>query len=240
MGRAVNPENSTRILLENVRFSYGGLPVLDGVNAAFKDHAITAITGPSGKGKSTFLSILNRLWETVPGAHFSGKVFIRLDGRMQDIHDPAYPVDHLRRKVGMVFQSPNPLPMSIRRNVAFPLMLARVKDKREIRLRVEKALRETFLWEEVKDRLDADARTLSGGQQQRLCIARALILEPGVLLLDEPTAYLDEKAVRAIETLLVSLKSRATILMVSHYLEQVRRIADRVLVLKDGTLHESP
>lgn len=236
----MKPDPDIRILVENVSFSYGSLKVLHNVNATFKAGTITAITGPSGKGKSTFLSILNRLWEEEPAARFSGKVFLHLDGRLRDIYDPACPVNRLRRRVGMVFQNPNPLPMSIYRNVAFPLMLARVKDKREISLRVEGALKETFLWDEVKERLGADARTLSGGQQQRLCIARALILNPRVLLLDEPTASLDEKAVQVIEALLVNLKSRTTILMVSHYLDQVRRIADCVLVLKDGTLRQNP
>ena len=136
----------------------------------------------------------------------------------------------------MVFQTPNPLPISIFRNVAFPLKLAGESRRELIEPRVEAALRRAYLWEEVKDRLGDDARTLSGGQQQRLCFARALVLEPQVLLLDEPTSSLDETAGRVIEELMVSLKERLTLLVVSHYLEQVKRIADRVMVFSNGSI----
>jgi phosphate transport system ATP-binding protein len=148
----------------------------------------------------------------------------------------GYPVNRLRRKVGMAFQNPNPLPMSIYKNVAFPLKLAGEKEKQKMENKVQTALAWAFLWEEVKDRLSADARTLSGGQQQRLCIARALILKPEVLLLDEPTASLDTKAAEVIEDLISNLKSHCTILMVSHYLDQVQRVADDVMELVGGSL----
>jgi phosphate transport system ATP-binding protein len=136
----------------------------------------------------------------------------------------------------MVFQDPNPLPMSIYKNIAFPLKLSGQKEKQDIEARVHEALSQAFLWNEVKDRLDADARTLSGGQQQRLCIARALILQPEVLLLDEPTASLDAKAGAVVEDLLLSLKTHRTLLIVSHYMEQVHRTADSVMELVNGRL----
>ena len=138
----------------------------------------------------------------------------------------------------MVFQSPNPLSMSIYKNMAFPLKIAGIKDKKEVEERVEKTLRQAFLWKEVHDRLTSDARNLSGGQQQRLCIARALILEPEILLLDEPTSFLDVKAGQVIEKLLISLKKTCTILVVSHYRKQAQRIVDRILKLENGRLQE--
>ncbi len=223
-------------MLDNLSFSYGPKSVFSGIQAAFRTRRITAIVGPSGQGKSTLLTVFNRLWEEIPGARAHGEVKIRLDGGWVDVNAGVYPVHRLRRKVAMVFQDPNPLPMSIARNVAFPLKLAGQKDKASIQARVRRALQQAFLWEEVKDRLDADARMLSGGQQQRLCIARALILNPEVLLLDEPTASLDAKAGGVIEDLLLALKTDCTILMVSHYRGQVRRVADCTVQLADGKL----
>ncbi len=196
----------------------------------------STIIGPSGKGKSTFLTLLNRLWEDVPDARLEGKVSVRFGDAFRDIYAPSCRLSELRRRVGMVFQTPNPLPMGIAKNVSFPLRLAGRARERDTPQRVEAALRQAFLWDEVKDRLDADARNLSGGQQQRLCIARALVLEPEVLLLDEPTSSLDRKAGEVIEALLVGLKRRCTILMVSHYLAQVQRIADTVIELEAGRL----
>jgi len=146
------------------------------------------------------------------------------------------PLDHLRRRVGMVFQDPNPLPMSIFKNVAFPLTLAGERDRRAIADKVQDALVQAFLWDEVKDRLTSDARLLSGGQQQRLCIARALISAPEVLMLDEPTASLDARACEVIEALLLSLKTKCTILVVSHYMDQVQRVADCVMEMAHGRL----
>ncbi len=224
-----------KIQLTDVSFHYGGQCALDGVNAGFADRAVTAIVGPSGQGKSTLLTAINRLWEEIPGARVSGTVNMRLDGTMVDINN-GYSVNRLRRKVGMVFQAPNPLPMSIYKNMAFPLKLAGEKEKQTIEAKVQTALAQAFLWDEVKDRLHTDARTLSGGQQQRLCIARALILKPEVLLLDEPTASLDAKAAGVIEDLISNLKSHCTILMVSHYLDQVHRVADDVMELVGGRL----
>jgi phosphate transport system ATP-binding protein len=228
-----------KIVLDDMCFFYGTRPILLNIRAAFKARHITAVVGPSGQGKSTLLTVFNRLWEEIPSARLTGKVKVRLDGRWFDICSDAYPVDRLRRKVGMVFQDPNPLPMSVYKNVAFPLKLAGVKDKQIIETKVCEALRQTYLWEEVKDRLSADARNLSGGQQQRLCIARTLIMQPEILLLDEPTASLDAKACEFIEHLLRTLKSHCTILMVSHYMDQVRRMADSVMELTSGRLHDN-
>jgi phosphate transport system ATP-binding protein len=227
-----------KIILDDVCFFYGTRPILLNIRAAFKTRRITAVVGPSGKGKSTLLTVFNRLWEEIPSARLTGEVKIRIDGQWSDIHADAYPADRLRRKVGMVFQDPNPLPMSIYKNVAFPLKLAGVRDKQIIESRVSAALRQAFLWDEVKDRLGADARTLSGGQQQRLCIARTLIMQPEILLLDEPTASLDTRACEVIEELLTALKTRCTIIMVSHYMDQVRRVADCVMELADRGLDD--
>lgn len=225
-----------KIQLTDLSFYYGDQLILDRISTSFFENAVTAIVGPSGQGKSTLLSAINRLWEEIPGARVQGKVDIYLDDGPVRIYDNGYPVHRLRRKVGMVFQDPNPLPMSIYKNVAFPLKLSGEKDKQKIDAEVRSALSQAFLWDEVKNRLNADARTLSGGQQQRLCIARALILKPEVLLLDEPTASLDSMAAGVIEDLLFHLKSHCTLLMVSHYLDQVQRVADYIVELAGGRL----
>lgn len=229
-------DDINKIRVSDLSFSYRNRPVLKNVTADFSENSITALTGPSGVGKSTFLMTLNRLWEDLPGASMEGKVEIRLQGRLRDIYDRSMALTELRKKVAMVFQTPNPLPMSIRKNMAFPLKLAGERDKTAINAGIEVTLRMANLWDEVKDRLDDDARALSGGQQQRLCIARALILEPEVLLLDEPTSSLDRRSTTIIEELLTGLKERLTILVVSHYLEQVVRISDRVVEFSDETI----
>lgn len=230
----MGPEN-IKIQLTDLSFYYRDQCALDGVSVGFADRAITAIVGPSGQGKSTLLTAINRLWEEIPGASVNGAVEILFDGIMVDINN-GYPVNRLRRKVAMVFQNPNPLPMSIYKNVAFPLKLSGEKGKRKIEAKVQTALAQAFLWDEVKDRLDVDARTLSGGQQQRLCMARALIMRPEVLLLDEPTASLDDKAARVLEDLISNLRSHCAILMVSHFLDQVQRVADDVMEMVGGRL----
>jgi phosphate transport system ATP-binding protein len=230
------PAETIKIRVTDLSFSYRKRPALRDINADFKESTITAMVGPSGAGKSTFLTTLNALWLTIPDASMTGQVMIRFDGAFQDIYAESLPVPRLRRLVGMVFQTPNPLPMSIYRNISFPLKLAGESKRDIIEPKVERALRRTYLWEEVKDRLADDALTLSGGQQQRLCIARALVLEPQVLLLDEPTSSLDETAGRVIEELLVSLKERLTLLVVSHSLDQVKRIADRVIKFSNGSI----
>ena len=222
-------DDCTKIKIRRLCFRYRDRAILQDITAAFQENTVTAIVGPSGTGKSTFLMTLNRLWV------MSGEVEIKFRDRFRNIYAPSFSPAELRRSVGMVFQSPNPLPMSIFGNVAFPLKLAGIKEKTVVRGKVEGALKRAFLWDEVHERLGEKAMKLSGGQQQRLCIARALVLEPEVLLLDEPTSSLDATAGAVIEKLLTHLKNQCTILVVSHYLDQVRRIADRVLELANGT-----
>ncbi|MFZ5759418.1 MAG: phosphate ABC transporter ATP-binding protein [Thermodesulfobacteriota bacterium] len=229
-------DDMIKIRTTGLSFSYNDRVILREANAVFAERRITAIVGPSGSGKSTFLLTLNRLWETIPGCRLRGRVEINFDNHFQDIYRRDYPLTTLRRQVGMVFQTPNPLPMSIGKNVAFPLLLLGGVEQKMVRSRVEEALRRVGLWKEVGHRLHAPALELSGGQQQRLCIARALILRPEVLLLDEPTSSLDQRAAGVIERVLIELKESCTILLVSHYLDQVKRIADAVVELADGKL----
>ncbi len=227
---------SLKIRIQDLSFHYGRRKVLDRVCANIPANAITAVVGPSGQGKSTLLTCINRLCDSLSGIRVGGSVAIRFEDNWLDIRSPKVPLHWLRRKVGMVFQTPNPLPMSIFKNVAFALKLTGQHRRPDLNDRVAEALEHAFLWDEVRDRLHHDARTLSGGQQQRLCIARALILEPEILLLDEPTASLDSEAGAVIESLLLALCSRCTLVMVSHYRDQVRRVADEVLQLDGGKL----
>jgi phosphate transport system ATP-binding protein len=228
--------SSIKIKVKSLEFFFHNIKVLDQIDLEIAQNTITAVTGPSGQGKSTFLMTLNRLWEPNPHARLSGKIQIRLGDRFQDIYEPRFKVHTLRRAVGMVFQTPNPLPMSIYKNIAFPLKLVGEDKRKDAAFRVEQALKHTFLWEEVKERLHEDARSLSGGQQQRLCMARAMILKPEVLLLDEPTASLDERAAGVIEDLLMELKPECTLILVSHYQDQVKRIADSSFCLSHGRM----
>ena len=223
-----------KIKIESLDFYYGNHQILSNINETIPENAITAILGPSGVGKSTFLSLFNRLWETTPGARVEGRVLTRFSHAFMDINHPKFSVIQLRRAVGMVFQMPNPLPMSIFNNVAFPLKLAGIKKKEDVRSRVTTAIQACGLWPEVKDRLDKKATTLSGGQQQRLCMARALVMEPEILLLDEPTSSLDPASGKMIEDLMVELKQRCTLIMVSHQPDQVKKIADHVIDFTPG------
>ena len=232
-------EKKEKIVLHGVDFFYVGRKVLDDIGATFYGNTLTAITGPSGQGKSTLLGLLNRMWDEVPNTRCSGDIRILLEGRWISPLGKDISLPRLRRKVAMIFQEPNPLPMSIGKNMAFPLKLAGVRDKRLVEEKVRGALKQAFLWDEVKDRLEESALNLSGGQKQRLCIARALVLEPEILLCDEPTSSLDAKAAGIIEELLVELKKSCTLLVVSHYLDQVRRIADTVMSLGDDGLKKA-
>ncbi|HEX2967363.1 MAG TPA: phosphate ABC transporter ATP-binding protein [Syntrophorhabdaceae bacterium] len=227
-------EEQLKIRVRDVSFYYGSHQILKNISVDVVERTIAAVIGPSGQGKSTFLMMMNRLWEHIPEARITGKIEMQLKNRWTDIYDTSVSLPDLRRSVGMVFQKPNPLPMSIYRNVAFPLKLAGLHDKSQEEKKVEQALRAAFLWDEVKDRLEQDARGLSGGQQQRLCIARALILGPEVLLMDEPTSSLDTKAAAIIEDLMIALKESCTILLVSHLMDQVSRLADKIMELEDG------
>ena len=230
--------DSMKIKTANLSFSYQNKRILRDLSLQIPANKMIAITGPSGAGKSTLLSLFNRLWEEEGKGTQSGSVEINLGSDWVNIYDGAISLAQLRQKVGMVFQAPNPLPMSIYKNIGFPLGLSSKLSKDKIGFRVERALREVHLWDEVKDRLSEDARKLSGGQQQRLCIARAMVLEPEVLLLDEPTSSLDDKSCEKIEELLTELKNRCTLLMVSHHQTQIRRIADRLYELENGSIKQ--
>ena len=223
-----------KIRINKLNCFYKKKPVLKNLKGEVEEKAITTIIGPSGVGKTTLLMIINRLYESIPDCRVEGKVEIKLNNRYIDIH--KLPVTDLRKKVGMVFQVPNPLPMSIFKNIAFPLKLSGIKDKEYIKDKVEQALKDAVLWDEVKDRLNDSALELSGGQQQRLCIARAMIMQPEVLLLDEPTSSLDMEAALKITELLKSLKKKCTLIVVSHYTSLTRKISDNVLTLKNGCL----
>lgn len=210
------------IQIENLSLSYSGKPAFKDVSLSIYRGCITALIGPSGCGKTSFLSCLNRLTDLIPGCQVSGRV--RLGE--QDLYDPALDVQLLRRSVGMVFQKPNPFPLSIRRNLEMPLKEHGIRGRDAIIGRVELALHQVGLWPEVKDRLDAPALGLSGGQQQRLCIARALALEPSVLLMDEPCSALDPLSSAVVEDLIQSLQGDYTVVIVTHNLGQARRIAN--------------
>lgn len=202
--------------------SYPGKPAFSGVDLDVRRGAVTAVIGPSGCGKTSFLTCLNRLSDLVRGARVAGSV--EVDG--QDAFAPSEDVVALRRRVGMIFQTPSPFPLSVRRNIELPLREHGVRGREIIEGAVESTLRAVGLWDEVKDRLDSPARALSGGQQQRLCIARALALEPDALLLDEPCGALDPLSSGVVEDLIASLRGRYTVVIVTHNLAQARRIAD--------------
>ncbi len=214
------------IRTEDLNIYYGKRKILEDVNVDIYENSISAVIGPSGTGKSSFLRSLNRLNDLIPGARVTGKVYYR--GR--NIYEDDVNVYLLRTRIGMVFQRPTIFPMSIYENVAFGLRINNVKDEDLIYKRVREALIKAALWDEVKDRLDDGAYNLSTGQQQRLCLARTLAIEPDVLLLDEPTSYLDPKSTKKIEDVLLKLKERYTIVIVTHSLNQAKRIADYVLV----------
>jgi phosphate transport system ATP-binding protein len=210
------------IAVEGLNIHYGDAHALRNVTLAIPERAVTALIGPSGCGKSTFLRSLNRMNDTIKGARMNGRVAI--DGH--DVYHNGTDVVELRRDVGMVFQKPNPFPMSIRDNVLFGPKLHRRIDAKERDRIVELSLRRAALWDEVKDRLDADALSLSGGQQQRLCIARALAVEPRILLMDEPCSALDPIATSKIEDLIQALKAELTVVIVTHNMQQAARVSD--------------
>src|SRR5579862_2606419 len=216
-------ESAAKIDVSKLDFFYGARRVLESITVQVHPNEVTALIGPSGCGKSTFLRSLNRMNDIVPGARVEGAV--RIDG--QDIYAASVdPVD-LRRRVGMVFQKSNPFPKSIFDNVAYGLRINRLtKSREELRGRVEASLKAAALWDEVHDRLHTSAMALSGGQQQRLCIARALAVEPEILLMDEPASALDPIATQRIEELIYQLKSRYTIAIVTHNMQQAARVSD--------------
>ena len=213
---------NSKISVENLNLHYGENHALKDVNMEIADHAITAFIGPSGCGKSTFLRCLNRMNDLVDGCRVEGKVI--LDG--EDIYDKRVDTTLLRKKVGMVFQQPNPFPMSIYDNIAYGPRLHGIKNKKELDEIVERSLQGAAIFEEVKDRLHKSALGLSGGQQQRLCIARALAVSPVVLLMDEPTSALDPISTLKIEELMETLKKKYTVVIVTHNMQQAARVSD--------------
>ena len=213
---------NSKISVENLNLHYGENHALKDVNMEIADHAITAFIGPSGCGKSTFLRCLNRMNDLVEGCRVEGKVI--LDG--EDIYDKRVDTTLLRKKVGMVFQQPNPFPMSIYDNIAYGPRLHGIKNKKELDEIVERSLQGAAIFEEVKDRLHKSALGLSGGQQQRLCIARALAVSPEVLLMDEPTSALDPISTLKIEELMETLKKKYTVVIVTHNMQQAARVSD--------------
>lgn len=213
---------NSKISVENLNLHYGENHALKDVNMEIADHAITAFIGPSGCGKSTFLRCLNRMNDLVDGCRVEGKVI--LDG--EDIYDKRVDTTLLRKKVGMVFQQPNPFPMSIYDNIAYGPRLHGIKNKKELDEIVERSLQGAAIFEEVKDRLHKSALGLSGGQQQRLCIARALAVSPEVLLMDEPTSALDPISTLKIEELMEALKKKYTVVIVTHNMQQAARVSD--------------
>jgi phosphate transport system ATP-binding protein len=227
-------ELKAKVETRNLNFYYGAKQALKNINIICAENQVTAIIGPSGCGKSTFVRVLNRMNDVIPGTRAEGEIF--LDG--EDILSPKVDVVELRRRVGMVFQKPNPFPKSIYDNVAYGLRINSLRDRIKVEQLVEKSLREAALWDEVKDRLRENAFTLSGGQQQRLCIARALAVEPEVMLFDEPCSAIDPIATAKIEDLIQKLKQIYTVVIVTHNMQQAARVSDYTAFMMLGELVE--
>jgi phosphate transport system ATP-binding protein len=224
---------NNKIEARDLNLYYGDFHALKNINLDVAQNAVTALIGPSGCGKSTFLRTINRMNDLIDGVKITGN--ITLDG--QDIK--KYDVIELRKRVGMVFQKPNPFPMSVFENVAYGPKIHGIKDKRKLNEIVERSLKGAALWEEVKDRLHKSALGLSGGQQQRLCIARVLAVEPEVLLMDEPTSALDPGSTLKIEDLMGELKKQYTVVIVTHNMQQAGRISDFTAFFLTGEVVES-
>ena len=228
------PDRLVQLSADDFSLFYGTHAALERVSLDIPSHSVTAIIGPSGCGKSTLLRSFNRMNDLIPGVRTTGRL------RFQDLDLLASSTDvvELRRRIGMVFQRPNPFPKSIFENVAFGLRMLGLKDRGELEARVEESLRRAALWDEVRDRLERSALQLSGGQQQRLCIARCLAVEPEVILMDEPASALDPAATARIEELILDLKSRYTLVVVTHNMQQAARVSDRTAFMLTGQLIE--
>lgn len=224
----------SKISVSNLNLYYGDFHAVHDLSLEVEENEILAFIGPSGCGKSSTLKCLNRMNDLVIGSRVEGKIL--LDG--EDIYDPKYNVNYLRKRVGMVFQAPNPFPISIFDNIAYGPRTHGVKNKRDLEEIVEHSLKQAAIWDEVKDKLYKNARELSGGQQQRLCIARALAVEPEVILMDEPTSALDPISTGKIEELALDLKERYTIVIVTHNIAQASRITDKTAFFLNGDLIE--
>lgn len=227
-------KEKTILITKDVRLSYGNKEALHGINLDFPDTGITALIGPSGSGKSTYLRAINRMHDFTDGAKVTGEFLYN----GQNIYDPNTDLTKLRTDIGMVFQQPNPFPFSIYENVAFGLKLGKKMEKHTIDERVETALRQAAIWDDVKDRLNQSALGLSGGQQQRIAVARALATKPDILLLDEPTSALDPISSRAVEDSLLEIADKYSLIIVTHNMQQAKRIADRTAFFMDGNLIE--
>nr|WP_243733103.1 phosphate ABC transporter ATP-binding protein PstB [Luteimonas yindakuii] len=232
--RAAQDAAPVKIAARNLDFHYGKFHALKGIDLEIPEKRVTAMIGPSGCGKSTLLRVFNRIYALYPGMQASGEVL--LDG--ENVLAPKYPLNRLRSKVGMVFQKPVPFPMTIYENVAYAIRHHEKLSKAKMHERVELALRQAALWDEVKDKLGQSALGLSGGQQQRLCIARAVALRPDVLLLDEPTSALDPISTSRIEQLIEDLKRDYTIVIVTHNMQQAARVSDFTAFMYLGDLIE--
>ncbi|NLY20524.1 MAG: phosphate ABC transporter ATP-binding protein [Tissierellia bacterium] len=223
-----------KIEIENLELYYSDFKALKGISLDIEPNEITAFIGPSGCGKSTTLKCINRLNDLVEGCKITGNIII--DG--ENIYDRNYDVNILRKKVGMVFQSPNPFPMSIYDNIVYGPKTHGIKDKSTLDEIVEKSLKQAAIWDEVKDSLKKSALSLSGGQQQRLCIARALSVDPEIILMDEPTSALDPISTGKIEELVLELKEKYTIIMVTHNMQQASRVSDKTAFFLNGEVIE--
>ncbi|NLJ17437.1 phosphate ABC transporter ATP-binding protein PstB [Globicatella sulfidifaciens] len=220
--------------IQNLDFYYGDFQALHNINMEIEEKLVTAFIGPSGCGKSTFLKILNRMQDLVPGTKVDG--LVTLDG--QDIYNRNYNVNELRKRVGMVFQQPNPFPKSIYDNIAYGPRTHGIKDSAQLDQIVEESLKGAAIWDTVKDKLHQNATALSGGQQQRICIARAIANNPEVLLMDEPTSALDPISTNKIEELVHELKEKYTVVIVTHNMQQAARISDKTAFFLNGEVIE--
>ena len=227
--------DQTKIKVEDLNLYYGSLKALKNVSLQLSNNQISALIGPSGCGKSTFLRTLNRMNDLIPYVTIKGKVLI--DNR--DVYERDIDVVELRKQIGMVFQKPNPFPMSIYENVVYGPKCHGIKDKNRLNEIAEKSLEKAVLWDEVKDRMKDSALSLSGGQQQRLCIARVLAVEPEIILMDEPTSALDPIATLKIEELVTNLKEEYTIVIVTHNMEQAARVSDTTSFFLNGEVIET-
>jgi phosphate transport system ATP-binding protein len=226
--------NTIKMATKQMCFYYGDFKALDDISLDFMENQVTALIGPSGCGKSTYLRSLNRMNDIIPGTRVEGQVLLE----DEDIYASNVDVVTIRKRVGMVFQKPNPFPKTIFNDVAYGLKIKGVKNRRELQDRVEASLKSAAIWDEVQDRLNKSALGLSGGQQQRLCIARALAIEPEVLLMDEPASALDPIATQKIEELIRELRSRYTIIIVTHNMQQAARVSDMTAFFYMGKLIE--
>lgn len=223
-----------KIEVNDLTFSYGSNAAIKNISLEVSENTVLALIGPSGCGKTTFLRCINRMNDIIPNTTVQGDLLI--DGK--SIYDPKFDVTNLRRRVGMVFQKSNPFPKSIIENIAYGLKINGVRDKYEIERIVEESLKRTVLWDEVKDRLHESALGLSGGQQQRLCIARTIAVQPEIILMDEPASALDPISTQKIEELIQDLKSKYTIVIVTHNMQQAARVSDFTAFFYLGDLIE--